>query len=64
MEEFQSVQKEHFSHLARGGEEIVSSFREDLLVEQGKGRQWKELKRDTGLFLLAVSIVDAVIYAL
>ena len=64
VEEFQSVQKEHFSHLDRVGEEIVSSFREDLLVEQGKGRQWKELKRDTGLFLLAVSIVDAVIYAL
>ena len=64
LEEFRSEQQEHFSHLDRVGEEILSSFREDLLVDQGKGRQNKQERRDMLLFLGAVSAVDAVIWSL
>jgi len=64
LEEFRSEQQEHFGHLDRVGEEILSSFREDLLVEQGKGRQNKQERRDMLLFLGAVSAVDAIIWSL
>lgn len=64
LEEFRSEQQEHFSHLDRVGEELLSSFREDLLVDQGKGRQNKQERRDMLLFLGAVSAVDAVIWSL
>ena len=64
LEEFRSEQQEHFGHLDRVGEEILSSFREDLLVDQGKGRQNKQERRDMLLFLGAVSAVDAVIWSL
>lgn len=64
LEEFRSEQQVHFGHLDRVGEEILSSFREDLLVDQGKGRQNKQERRDMLLFLGAVSAVDAVIWSL
>ena len=64
LEEFRSEQQEHFGHLDRVGEEILSSFREDLLVDQGNGRQNKQERRDMLLFLGAVSAVDAVIWSL
>lgn len=56
--EFRNEQEQHFQHLDKIGEEIVMSFKEDLWVLQGKGRQNKELKRDCFLFLSAVSLVD------
>ncbi|KAL7473913.1 hypothetical protein ACHAXS_014344 [Conticribra weissflogii] len=56
--EFQEVQKKHFPHLDRVGEEIVMSFKEDIWVVQGKRRQSNELRRDCFLFLLGVSLVD------
>lgn len=56
--EFKEVQQIHLTHLERIGWEITKSFREDLLVEQGKRRQNAELKRDCLLFLLVVSAVD------
>jgi hypothetical protein len=62
--EFQEVQQEHFTHLDRVGQELIKSFRENLLVDQGKGRQSSELKRDCMLFLTAVSIVDFIILSL
>jgi len=57
-EEFRMVQKKTFPHLDRIGEEIVTSFKEDLWLLQGSKRQNKELKRDGLLFLLAISVVD------
>ena len=56
--EFREVQSIHFTHLDRIGWEIVKSFREDLWVQQGKGRQNAELKRDCALFLAVVSLID------
>jgi len=56
--EFQEVQKKHFPHLDRVGEEILMSFKEDIWVAQGKGRQNNELRRDCFLFLLGVGLVD------
>ena len=62
--EFREVQHEHFTHLDRVGQEFIKSFREDLLVWQGKGRQRRELVRDSALFLAVVSLVDFVIVSL
>ena len=62
--EFQEVQREHFTHLDRVGQELVKSFRENLLVDQGKGRQKRELKRDCLIFLTAVSVIDFIILSL
>jgi hypothetical protein len=59
--EFREVQQEHFTHLERIGGEILSSFREDLWVFQGKGRQNRELMRDCLAFLTAVSVLDYLI---
>lgn len=56
--EFRKEQAKHFPHLDKMGEEIAMSFKEDLWVLQGKGRQNKELRRDCFLFLLGVSLVD------
>ena len=56
--EFREVQKKTFPHLDRIGEEIVTSFKEDLWLLQGTKRQNKELKKDGLLFLLGISIVD------
>ena len=56
--EFRKEQERHFPHLDKIGEEIAFSFKEDLWVLQGKGRQNKELKRDCFLFLLTVSLID------
>jgi len=59
--EFRKEQARHFPHLDSIGEEIAMSFKEDLWVLQGKGRQNKELRRDCFLFLLGVSLVDVAI---
>jgi len=56
--EFRKVQKVHFTHLDRVGFSITNSVREELWVDQGKGRQSAELKRDCLTFLLVVSIFD------
>ena len=56
--EFREVQQRHFAHLDKIGEEIVTSFKEDIWLLQGKKRQNKELKRDCFLFLLGVSLID------
>jgi hypothetical protein len=56
--EFRKEQARHFPHLDKIGEEIAMSFKEDLWVLQGKRRQNKELRRDSLLFLLGVSLVD------
>lgn len=56
--EFRKEQARHFPHLDKIGEEIAVSFKEDLWVLQGKKRQNKELRRDSLLFLMGVSLVD------
>lgn len=61
--EFREVQQEHFTHLDRMGTEILKSFREDLWVSQGKGRQNRELMRDSIAFLAVVSVLDYLILA-
>lgn len=58
-EEFRCMQREHFSHCDRIGTEILSSYREDLLVSQGIGRQNAELRREAFGFLTVVSLIDA-----
>eukprot|EP00536_Pseudo-nitzschia_multiseries_P002281 jgi/Psemu1/317853/estExt_fgenesh1_pm.C_300021 len=62
--EFREVQSIHFTHLDKLGTELITSFREDLWVLQGKGRERKELLRNSFLFLAGVSAVDAVILML
>ena len=62
--EFREVQEIHFAHLNRIGTEIVTSFREDLWVSQGKRRERRLLIRDSILFLTAVSSIDFVILML
>lgn len=62
--EFREVQEIHFKHLDRLGTELVTGFREDLWVLQGKGRERKDLIRNGALFLTAVSLVDFGIYLL
>ncbi|KAL3943999.1 MAG: hypothetical protein SGBAC_001909 [Bacillariaceae sp.] len=61
--EFREVQQEHFAHFDRIGTEILKSYREDVWVLQGKGRERKELLRDSALFMSAVSIADYLILA-
>jgi len=60
-EEFRKEQERHFPHLDHIGEEVAMSFKEDLWVSQGKGRQNRELRNQCVLFLLGVSLVDVVI---
>ena len=56
--EFNVQQLEHFSHLDRVGQEITKSFKEELWVHQGQGRQNQELKREIAAFLVVVSVID------
>jgi hypothetical protein len=62
--EFREVQLEHFPHLNRVSEEILKSFRDDLLVQQGQGRQRTELYWNSTYFMIVVCIIDAGIYAI
>ena len=61
-QEFRDVQKIHFSHLDRVSEELCSSFKEELWIHQGTGRQNDVLKREGAAFLAAVSLLDYAIY--
>ena len=62
--EFREVQREHFTHLDRVGTELLKSFREDLWVLQGRGRENRELMRDCMLYLGTVCAVDYAILML
>lgn len=59
--EFREVQCIHFTHLDRVGEEYIKSFRDDLHVSQGRGRQRNELYQQAGAFFTAVTIIDIII---
>lgn len=56
--EFLVEQRDHFKALDQVGQEIFSSFKEDLHVVQGKGRQNKEARNEVALFFILVSLVD------
>ena len=56
--EFSEVQKKHFTHLSRIGQELCTSLKEDLWVHQGKQRQNQELRREVFGFLVVVSFID------
>lgn len=60
--EFLIEQRDHFKQLDQVGQEILGSFKEDLHVQQGKGRQNAELRREMGIFFALVVIADAAIY--
>ena len=62
--EFREVQAIHFPQLDRVGSELLESYRDDLLVEQGKGRQRKELLWDCSLFFTGVCVLDYIILSL
>lgn len=61
LSEFREVQCEHFTHLDRVSSEYLKSFREDLWVIQGSGRQRSELIRDCAIFMAVVCGIDYVI---
>eukprot|EP00559_Dactyliosolen_fragilissimus_P002484 CAMPEP_0184864462 /NCGR_PEP_ID=MMETSP0580-20130426/15054_1 /TAXON_ID=1118495 /ORGANISM="Dactyliosolen fragilissimus" /LENGTH=639 /DNA_ID=CAMNT_0027363265 /DNA_START=58 /DNA_END=1977 /DNA_ORIENTATION=+ len=61
LEEFLDVQQKYLPHLEKIGSEICQSFREELLVHQGIGRQNQELKKEIMVFLLVVSVLDVAI---
>lgn len=62
--EFREVQQEHFTHLDRVGSEFVKSFREDLWILQGKGRQRQQLMRNSSLFMGVVCLIDYIVTTL
>jgi hypothetical protein len=62
--EFREVQAIHFPQLDGIGQEYLKSFREDLWVVQGIGRQNRELQRDCALFLLGVCCLDLIVLSL
>ena len=64
LDEFRQVQQEHFTHLDRVAAEYVKSFREDLWILQGNGRQRAELYRDSALFMAVVCGIDYMIITL
>ena len=61
-QEFKDVQQDHFSHLDKVGEELCTSLKEEIWIQQGKGRQNAEVKRESAAFLAVVSLLDFGIY--
>ncbi|GAX19403.1 hypothetical protein FisN_4Lh384 [Fistulifera solaris] len=64
LEEFREVQRIHFTHLDRVAQEFLKSYREDILIKQGKGRRRSEFYRESALFLTVVAIADFIITSL
>jgi hypothetical protein len=62
--EFREVQGIHFPQLDRIGQECLTSFRDELWVQQGKGRQNQELQRDCALFFVALCLLDFIVLSL
>lgn len=59
--EFRTEQREHFPHLDRVGVETLKGFKNGLLVQQGQGRQNRELRREVAGFLVVVTLIDAAV---
>jgi hypothetical protein len=64
LSEFREVQKEHLLHLDGVATEYLNSFRDDLLVQQGKGRENQELLRDCAAFFTVVCVIDYLVTTL
>ena len=64
LKEFREVQGIHFPQLDSIGQEYLSSFREELWVQQGRGRQNRELLRDCALFFVGVCLLDFAVLSL
>ena len=64
VDEFREVQVEHFPQIDTVAVEYAKSFREELLVRHGRGRQRKELIRDGSLFFGVVCVADYIILSL
>ena len=64
LSEFREVQAIHFPQLDRVGSELLASYRDDLLVAQGKGRQRKALMWDCTIFFVGVCVLDYAILSL
>jgi hypothetical protein len=64
LDEFQEVQKIHLPELDEPALEYLRSYRSDLLVKQGKGRQNRDVMRDCSLFFTGVCVVDYVVLSL
>lgn len=58
------VQSIHLPEIDEPAVEYLKSYRNDLLVKQGKGRQNRELLRDCSMFFAGVCAVDFVILSL
>ena len=56
--EFRLLQLEQFPMLDSFGETAMTSFREDVLIRQGRGRQRRELRWQSVAFLGLVSVLD------
>lgn len=64
LDEFREVQAIHFPQLDNVASEFLTSFRDELHVQQGKGRQNRELMRDCAGFFVTLCIMDYVILSL
>lgn len=64
LDEFREVQNIHLPEIDEPALEYLRSYRNDLLVKQGKGRQNRELLRDCSIFFAGVCAVDYVVLSL
>jgi hypothetical protein len=64
LDEFREVQKIHLPELDEPALEYLRSYRNDLLVKQGKGRQNRDVMRDCSLFFTGVCVADYVALSL
>lgn len=63
-EEFLEIQKEQFEFLDKIGEGYMTSLREEMWVNQGLGRQNRELMWQCAAFFAIVSVLDYCTYIL
>jgi hypothetical protein len=64
LDEFRRVQSIHLTQLDCIGSELMTAFHDDLLIEQGKGRQNSELKRHVAIFVTIMAGLDVVLHNL
>jgi len=62
--EFRDIQKEHLEQIDSIAKELVKGYRDFLWIDQGRGRQRNQLRRDSALFVVAISIIDYIIVGL
>jgi hypothetical protein len=60
-QEFRTEQNEFFDHLDRVGEELLKSFRDEILLHQGTGRQNKDARNEVGVFFVILLAADVLL---